>query len=211
MGPNARLTPDQLTANLLADGTLSANLTTGEIYKRGRKVGWVAKNGYVFVTVTRPGGGRTHLTAHRIVWIASYGVPEPGLVICHLNNNKTDNRIENLLLATDSENKRMAWRDGLCTPRAKLSDEVSRQLAAEYAAGEVTHELLAKKYGITRGHVGWIIDKYLGKADRRRKIDPAVAAQAVADYRAGLGARRAIARRYGISNTHLQRLLAQEE
>ena len=43
---------------------------------------------------------------HRLVWEMHYGKIPKGMVIDHINRNKTDNRIENLRLATKSQNAR---------------------------------------------------------------------------------------------------------
>lgn len=41
---------------------------------------------------------------HRVVWTMHNGVIPEGMVVDHINNNRSDNRIENLRLATRSQN-----------------------------------------------------------------------------------------------------------
>jgi hypothetical protein len=55
-------------------------------------------DGYV---VIRMGGKR--ITAHRLAWLITYGV-FPEKYLDHANGNKADNRIQNLRLATASQN-----------------------------------------------------------------------------------------------------------
>ena len=42
---------------------------------------------------------------HRAVWERAYGVIPDGLWIDHINENKSDNRLENLQLVTPAQNK----------------------------------------------------------------------------------------------------------
>ncbi len=51
-------------------------------------------------------------TVHRIVWIAFNGEPPRHLEVDHINNIRTDNRLENLQLLTKSQNNQKAYDSG---------------------------------------------------------------------------------------------------
>lgn len=59
-------------------------------WKRGRKVGTVAANGYVMIRIL----GKVRL-AHRLAWLLSYG-EWPEFTIDHVNHQPHDNRLANL-------------------------------------------------------------------------------------------------------------------
>ena len=89
--------------------SFSYNPETGDILwkvsagtaKAGSVAGCLAE-GYILL-----GCGRRLLKAHRVAWMLHYGV-DPVLDIDHKNGIGTDNRIENLRLATVHENTRNA-------------------------------------------------------------------------------------------------------
>lgn len=64
----------------------------------GRNAGHTAVNGYVHVRIN----GRLY-RAHRLAWLWTTGEWPSGL-LDHVNGDPTDNRFENLRLATDSQN-----------------------------------------------------------------------------------------------------------
>ncbi len=74
---------------------------------RGARV--LSDGGYILAYVpehpkARSGG---YVYEHRWVWEQAHGPIPDGYVIHHRNGTKTDNRIENLLLTTQSEHVRM--------------------------------------------------------------------------------------------------------
>jgi len=76
-----------------------------KIPRRGVKAGDVAghickSTGYEKITF-----GRRGFRAHRVIWALVYG-EWPEIDVDHINNNRSDNRISNLRLASRSENIR---------------------------------------------------------------------------------------------------------
>ncbi len=83
------------------------NYIDGELYWRiapsgkiaiGQKVGTLTKTGYIKVSINH----KRH-PVHKIIWIMLNGEIPEGMTITHLDKNKTNNKIENLMLCKFSE------------------------------------------------------------------------------------------------------------
>lgn len=75
----------------------------------GRPIGWIMKsaNGRVAgITINTRKKGLKDCLAHRIIWQMHYGEIPPGVSIDHIDGDPTNNRLENLRLATHSQNMR---------------------------------------------------------------------------------------------------------
>lgn len=70
------------------------------------------RQGYVMICLHRD-GARLDVCVHQLVAEAFHGPRPEGLLVCHINDVKTDNRPENLQYGTRSENGRDAVRNGL--------------------------------------------------------------------------------------------------
>lgn len=79
-------------------GHLIWRTTMGSRAISGSSAGVLTKNNYVRIGV----GGKDYV-AHRLIWVWMTGV-EPPCDIDHINGNRSDNRWQNLRLATRSEN-----------------------------------------------------------------------------------------------------------
>jgi hypothetical protein len=72
----------------------------------------VGKQGYYMLSLWRDGKPKTKMV-HRLVAAAFLGPRPEGLEIRHLNDNKLDNRLVNLVYGTRSENKLDSVRNGI--------------------------------------------------------------------------------------------------
>lgn len=66
--------------------------------------------GYKTVLLSK-NGKKIRFYVHRLVYTAFVGVITDGYQIDHINNNKTDNRLQNLQLLTSSENNKKRYID----------------------------------------------------------------------------------------------------
>jgi hypothetical protein len=85
--------------------TYSYDPLTGNVSLRrlNRITGCLGKNGYKTIFVTMP-SQRRPLKAHLIAWLLYYG-QWPEFEVDHKNQDKGDNRIDNLRLTTGGQNK----------------------------------------------------------------------------------------------------------
>jgi hypothetical protein len=70
-----------------------------EIFGRKEK-----NRGYMLLCLSDINKKRYNIRIHTVVMQTFVGFPDPGLVICHNNDIKTDNRLENLRYDTQAEN-----------------------------------------------------------------------------------------------------------
>ena len=145
--------------------TYPTDLLVYEKFKTGE---WIAEpsTGRIYSTVTmdyvRPFmTNRGYLQVHvgpttaplsRAIWIAAHGIPELSyLQIDHINEIKTDNRLENLRLITPAGNS--------CHSNAKVNSAQVRDIRSLYAQGGITHRELGEMYGIARRTVTDLINE----------------------------------------------------
>jgi hypothetical protein len=126
----------------------------GRVWRGGSTRAEHLSGKYLQVRVMRH-GKRVHALAHRLVWLHFNGPIPDGLTINHKNGIATDNRPENLELATPSEQVIHSRRvllngnqDGEKNPAAKLTDAQVREIRRRRAAGEPLKRI-ARDFGVT--------------------------------------------------------------
>ena len=107
----------------------------------------------------------THLYVHRAVWTAFNGPIPKGMVVCHLNHQRDDNRLENLYMGTQAENIQQSIKDGRPIGQGmrgkkpastKLLPHQTGEILMRYALGALQSDI-ATEYGITQVRVSQII------------------------------------------------------
>lgn len=142
---------EELLDHFLYEPTVGSKLVykrTGYKRVRGEEVkSWVGnKQGHMYCTY-----GKKSALLHRIIWIMFNGPIPEGMVIDHINRRPYDNRIENLRLATKSQNKlNTTKKPNTKTPRPEL---VSRYETVEYVDSDGKKRRRYSKIKVPRKHV----------------------------------------------------------
>lgn len=114
------------------DWALYWRIKPGKSMLLGSKAGTIRKNGYLSV-----GFGRSEFYIHRIVWEMHNGSIPDLMQIDHIDQIRTNNKIENLRLVTSAENNRnqtmqhnntsgytgVTWRKDRCKWSARIEFE----------------------------------------------------------------------------------------
>lgn len=113
-----------------------------------------AEDGYVQVKLAAGQPRPKNVFVHRLVLEAFVGPCPPGLEIRHLNDDPSDNRLDNLAYGTSRENSADQRRRGTDpagsrNPAAKLTEAAAARILADYAAGGWTYKALAAREGVS--------------------------------------------------------------
>ncbi len=127
----------------------------GDVYSKYKdKVTWkkMAKrkknNGYLIVSLRDNYGIKYTFNIHRLV--AETYIPNPHNKPCvgHKDNNRENNRVENLYWCTHKENTQQCIKDGRFNiPNLKLSEESINEMIRDYENG-MTNTKIKAKYNI---------------------------------------------------------------
>ena len=133
------------------DGYEVSNL--GRVLSRRRKKAviltpGIAPNGYERVGLWNNTGKATTVSVHRLVASAFVSGQEPGLVVCHNDSDKRNNRADNLRWDTIQANAWDASRLG-ANPRQVLNEGQVREIRELYKTGKHTHRSLSSLFGVT--------------------------------------------------------------
>lgn len=174
----SKMTKDEYIAYNLSVGNIIVDVGKGKVYATrgpgGNKLDEPIElkgtdlKGYRIVSI-RNGVTKLQCRVHRIVWIAARGVVPSGYVIDHINNNKADNRIENLQILTPADNSRKAKEDGLYktgedNKACKISPDLRDEIAYLHKCNDMTIRELAEVYGVSKSRIGQIV-KEIGWTD----------------------------------------------
>lgn len=125
---------------------------------------WKDHHGYMLVRLSQP---RTVERVHRLVAGAFIPNPEGKPFVNHINNERADNRAENLEWCTQWENIAHAAKQGRMqrdywvgkrSPNAKLRDADVAAIRARYAGGQISWADLGQEYGVSKRAIGRIIN-----------------------------------------------------
>lgn len=143
---------DTLIRNRLNEKTLKTNPDTGEVFILRGIVNpqWkklrcgIDEDGYIRTGLRYKNQLKTGIGVHRIVWMEANGNIPSDMVIDHINNIPSDNRLINLQLLTPANNLRK---------ERKLSFEIVNDIRNKYLTEKCTQTKLAKEYNITLSSV----------------------------------------------------------
>jgi hypothetical protein len=117
--------------------------------------------GYNIVALYKYGSGRNHRVS-RLVMAAFVGPCPEGMVVCHNNGDRSDNRLENLRYDTPKNNTLDMREHGTAPigerhPQAKLTEDQVHEIRTRYAKGGVRQVDLAAEFGVTQSHISSIV------------------------------------------------------
>jgi hypothetical protein len=109
---------------------------------------------------------------HRRAWTEANGPIPDGMFVLHHCDNRACSNVEHLFLGTQTDNMRdmlAKGRGSRVGPRgeahghAKLTEAQVREIRDRYAAKGVTHDRLAKDYGVSSELIGLIVRRKIWK------------------------------------------------
>lgn len=123
---------------------------------------------------------------HRLVAMAYIPNPNNKPFVCHKNNIRTDNRVENLYWGTHQENMNQMIKDGRSTkgsrngmygisrkgstnPNSKLTRKQRREIRSRYRNGERICDL-ANEFSVSRITIRRIINRHIRSSYYKKKI-----------------------------------------
>jgi len=138
-------------------------------------VGWILlrarpdRHGYQRVCLYLRGKRLERYVSHLVADVFLTAKLPTDMVVRHLNDVKTDNRVVNLLRGTHSDNMNDAIRNGKSKPppacrgeehpNAKLKASQVQEIRRLHAAGQMSERKLARKFDVSRTTIRLIITR----------------------------------------------------
>lgn len=139
------------------DGTISVN-KDGIVFnnKTNRHIGAIGSGAYPKISMKCLTKDKIfHIQIHRLLWIVYNGDIDNGMVINHIDFDKSNNNICNLELVTLKQNSQHYVKSekfkslpGESNGNSKLKDDDVRNMRKEYKDGKVTVSSLARRFNV---------------------------------------------------------------
>jgi hypothetical protein len=122
-------------------------------------------NGYGLVWDT---DRKKQVKAHRYAWEQAHGPIPPGMCICHHCDVPRCINIDHLFIGTHADNMRDKESKGRGNHRgspgqshwnSKLTQTQVTEIRKLWASGEYTQQSLANHYGVSRAHIGHLVNR----------------------------------------------------
>jgi hypothetical protein len=161
------MTKDEFIAWELAQGNISVDVHSGKVFSHRtgggnscepRELEGTILNGYRVVSL-REKEIKKQCRVHRIVWIAAHGIIPENMTIDHINNNKLDNRIDNLQLLSSVDNSKKAHSDGLIPHHKKITQEAISVIMTLHKEHNIPIRKLTECYGISKSRFYQLVKK----------------------------------------------------
>lgn len=118
-----------------------------------------SRSGYPSVCLYLDGKGTTHLV-HRLVAEAFIGTVPDGMMVCHADGSRWNNRVDNLRIDTPANNSADMGRHGtlLLGEKNHLSKLTEADVRAIRAlAGAMSQRQLGDRFGVTKQAIGFVL------------------------------------------------------
>lgn len=134
---------------------------------------WLCQNGYYYLDLYKE-GKKYKTPLHRVLAISFIPNPENKRTVNHIDGIKTNNNLNNLEWATDTEQRYHAIESGLVTYERKIQEKDMKEILEKFLQGETLTELI-KSYNFSLPTLSIYLSEYaenkgLLKAFEKEKI-----------------------------------------
>ena len=131
------------------------DVVNGHIYNSRRRLGTVSSAGYEMIGVSLGGTPVYPKLSHRLIYEHTNGAIPANLVIDHKDDNKLNNRSENLHLTTRSYNSHKAYTNGQrkppCLRGNVMATNLNDNVITEYSSmGRAARELGIHSFSVSQ-------------------------------------------------------------